>query len=154
MSEHCKSVRIPLVSLKPAWVTFTTTKGVLRLLRPKEPLSKAQGLIFQCPRCKGDKKKEHYLIFLLDLKSVPEDARPLGRFWPSAEQTKDSANCLPCSDLKPHSFDRLSLFSVEENQCRHHLVPQDMVCKWEGKVFDGQVLWRPTLFERWKSGKL
>lgn len=135
MSPECEMKQVDLASLRPKWVEFTSTKGVLRVLRPTEDANlRANGMVVECPRC--PKPKTHYLIFLFG--NSPEKARPQGRFIPA------------------HGFDR-KLLSLNEQTLkedtpgflpRGFLQPQDLKCGWEGFVKDGKVSWRPTFFER------
>lgn len=142
MSSQCKMLQSPLYKLKPLWVEFTTTKGLLRVLRPDEDTARARGMIFLCPRCKDNKKTRHNLIFLFDHPDVPSVARPLNRFKPARD--------------KQDKLENLAKQSLYQHDPHHYagrtlLQPQDMPCKWEGFVQDGVVSWRPNLRERWKA---
>ena len=138
MSEDCKQRNVRIEELSPRWVEFTGTKGVLRCLKPGESKSRAQGIVFSCPRCKGSKKKEHYCIFLFD--SAPAGARPFGRFTYtlSIENGKQV----------PANFNELSLWMQGQSIRTDWLRPGDLVCKWDGTLQAGIVSWRPSFLER------
>lgn len=143
MSKQCKVIEIPLLDLRPRWVQFNSNKGVLRCLNHRDPKELAQGVIFNCPRCRNDKQKEHYCIFLFDLPSVPEEARPHGRFVPNWESVIDGK-------MRPKNFHELSLWMLGTDRVitSEWLRPGDMACKWAGSLQDGVVSYRPNWMER------
>ena len=145
---------IPLVDLRPGWVEFTRTPGVLRILKPGEALKerhRAQGMIFECPRCieRSKNGRAHNCIFLFNMKSVPANARPYARFDPSLY--------FPSSDLGmpaiPVDFSQMTL--AQKSDCPSKpdsllLKPGDLKCGWEGTVEHGIVAWQPSLIENFK----
>ena len=143
MSKQCKLLTLPLSDLKPAWVEFTSTAGVLRVLQPKDSRSRAAGLVFNCPRCRHSKQKAHYCIFLFDTKATPEQARPHGRFTPTLETD-------PVTNMRvPENFGSLTLIMDGVRDDCHLLEPGDLKCKWQGKLLDGKVIWRPSFGEKY-----
>lgn len=70
---------IPIEDFDPTYLVFTQTPGLLRCLRPEENYKLAQGIHFGCPRCK-DTESPHSITLLFKLGSVPERARPHGRW--------------------------------------------------------------------------
>lgn len=67
---------------------FTNKPGVLKCLKPDAKLIDAQGIHFPCPRClKFD--REHEFTILFDLPSVPEKAKPPGRWTPVGTSLED-----------------------------------------------------------------
>jgi hypothetical protein len=127
---------LPLRNLRPGWVEFSGTKGVMRVLRANESSAKAAGVIFICPTCHGAKDAEHFCIFLFDLPDVPHDARPHGRFKPTLSRDKTGASV-------PSPFTDLSLQQVQaDGKHSLHLAPQDLPCRWEGAVLNGVVTWK------------
>lgn len=147
MEQKTPTVEIPLLRLKPGYVEFSGTQGVLRVLKPQDSRTRAMGLVFDCPRCKGNKEKDHKCIFLFDMPGVPDKARPHGRFIPKIGVDAKG-------NYVPHDFDKLSLHEVLEgkNTASSRLRPRDLPCKWEGELTDGKVYWRPHFLERvWKS---
>lgn len=139
MSESCKMHALPIEVLKPKWVEFTDTKGVLRVLRPNEDSNRAKGMVFKCPRCRHNPQKDHYCIFLFP--SAPEVARPQGRFAPALDP---SDKMLEFSKQTLHEFD-------EGGGIRMLLKPRDLKCGWEGYFAGGKVSWRPSMIERLRS---
>lgn len=137
MSKGCIMRSEKLAHLQPKFVEFTEVKGVLKIL-PQGESSKGQGLIFLCPRCRTDKSKSHYCIFLFP--NSPEKARPQGRFVMSLLHHKKI--------LEQHTkWERVCLFELNAfGSGRMLLRPQD-VCGWEGYVSDGTVSWRPNAVE-------
>ena len=151
MSEACKTKTVPLKGLNPKFVEFTATKGVLRVLRPKDSRTRAQGLIFSCPRCSPDKEKAHALIFLFDQKNVDVSARPWGRFTVSP-WTFEINEELKTKVSVPGDFEELTVqMSMPGGESHPWLKPSDMKCGWEGMVQLGQVTWRPNFRERWRG---
>lgn len=139
MSFSCnKMSELSLTDLEPHWVEFTPTKGVLRVLKPQEDTSRAQGMIFQCPRCKDHQKKAHFCIFLFD--NAREGARPSGRFAAARNSQ---------GELRPFETQALHELPNEPRTSFFLLRPRDMDCRWEGYLVDGIVSWRPNFFERW-----
>ena len=132
MSAQCKIKHHPVLDLHPRWVEFTDTKGVLMCLKPGESKSRAQGLVFDCPRCRHSKKRAHYCIFLFP--NSPEGARPHGRFGFTSAPL----------EVVPHDFHELSI----TQDGGHELKPGDLKCKWQGTLIRGVVSWRPSFFER------
>lgn len=104
--------RTPLCDLGGCFVEFTQTRGVLRNHRE---YVRAQGLVFYCPKC-VDGAKKHIILSLFDLKSVPPEAAPSGR-W--------DFHGTGLSDVTLHS----PVHSREG-------------CSWVGVVNKGTVLWR------------
>ena len=151
MSEACKTKTVKLLELRPAFVEFTSTKGVLRVLRPRDSRTRAQGLIFLCPRCRHDKNNSHFLIFLFDQKNVDVSARPWGRF------TVDPWTFEINEELKtkvsvPGNFEELTVhMSMPGGEAHPWLKPSDVACGWEGMVQTGNVTWRPNFRERWRN---
>lgn len=143
MSLGCKMSQLSISELDPKWVEFTNTKGVLRVLKPIEDPNngRAQGMIFQCPRCHNT-KKSHYCIFLFD--NAREGARPLGRFAPARLAPPLPGNLLPLA--------KQSLYELpnDPRASFYLLRPRDLACKWEGYLVQGMVSWRPNFFERWR----
>jgi hypothetical protein len=141
MSEQCKQYAVPLVKLMPKWVEFTETKGILRVLSPNDEQRRASGVIFLCPRCKSNKQKQHYLIFLFP--NAPAEARPKGRFIADVDRL-----CHTKTQLSLNLAD-LSIYEVSPaGSGRTLLRPQD-VCGWQGHCVQGMVHWRPTFIERY-----
>lgn len=117
MSDKCKTTHRPLTSLRGFLLTLTARPGVLRALRYKEEVTKAQGLNFNCPACTHDKDKAHGVTLLFDLENVPPLAKPDGRYKPAK---------FPCK------LDEVTLGEVKSPYC-----------KWTGWVTNGEVYWRP-----------
>lgn len=68
-----------LSTLGATFLQFTKKPGVLKCLKPDAKLAEGQGLHFPCPRClKFDRTHEFTLLFALP--SVPETAKPPGRW--------------------------------------------------------------------------
>lgn len=140
-------IQIPLTELQPNWVEFTSTKGMLRCLKPNESKSRAQGLVFNCPRCRGNRQKAHYCIFLFDRDDVPKEAKPHGRFLPTFEKGK--------ALIIPSDFKDLTLTTISDvttvGHTHYHLKPGELKCHWQGELRKGIVSWKPSLVERiWK----
>ena len=141
-------IHIPILELEPAWVEFTATKGVLRVLSPKESKEqrhRAQGMVFKCPRCmaKSKTKQAHYCIFLFE--NAPTGAKPLPRFMPSLWFKDLNAN-----GEEPVDFQHMTL--TQNSDCpskkdSYHLVPGDLKCRWEGELSEGVVSWKPSMLE-------
>lgn len=142
MNEQCKLKSVSILTLKPRWVEFTSTKGVLRVTQPMEPPEKIQGMVFTCPRCKGNKKKEHYNIFLFP--NSPEEARPQGRFVLDLFHHSKTV-------LESQSFEKTCLYQLNPTGGAAMLLKPQDICGWEGYLMEGQVSWRPNFMERlWK----
>lgn len=140
MSESCKSLRLPLIELSPRWVEFTGTRGVLRCLNANDERHRAQGVVFDCPRCREIPDRKHHCIFLFD--SAPELARPHGRYIPNSA-TPDAEK-----HPRPADFKDLSLWMKVGAIRTDWLRPSDLVCKWDGQLQNGVVSWRPSFAER------
>ena len=130
----------PLNELKCAFVQFTDTRGVLKVMRPHEDARHAHGFIFKCPRCAGDKQREHYNILLFDVDGVPKDARPLGRFKVCNLSLDELGR------LKPGWMGKITLFCVGDSEAM--IEPGDIACKWRGHIIDGKAYWMPNVMER------
>lgn len=90
MHQTCKMfVRTMLEHLDGTLLEFTPKPGVLRCLKPGEELSRAQGLYFQCPKCRNT-GADHGFTVLFDLPSVPEKAAPPGRWQLAGVQPLDN----------------------------------------------------------------
>lgn len=136
MSVQCKLASVPLERLDPFFVEIHQP-GALRRIRPTEK-KEAQGFCFLCPRCKDNKKKRHYLIFLFH--NAPEKARPGGRFRCVVNQKQELR--IPKEQSVIQSDE-----ASEGALSRTLLRPQD-VCGWEGYVQEGKVSWKPNMLER------
>lgn len=124
-----------LISLSPRWIEFTGTPGALRSLKPQDEAKRAMGLVFKCPKCLGDKEKDHFIVFLFERPGVPEAARPQGRFIPDTFST--------LNHFSPVPFDRLSLReSLKTGPWNTFLKPRDIPCRWEGYLDNGKVSWK------------
>lgn len=104
---------LPLSDLGASLVEFTKQPGKLRCLLPGEPVKRAQGLYFLCPKCYDPK---HGITILFDLESVPKNAKPHGR-W--------RATPGPISNL-----------TIEEK------IQSPTNCGWSGIISQGRAKWR------------
>lgn len=138
----------PLPGLRPGFFEFTGTKGVLRVLRPKENLTRAQGILFSCPRCSRDKEKAHFNIFIFDFPDIPPEVKPKGRFCPRMVPPDSGTGAwIPA----PFHLMTLQNLNVKAEADLNHLAPDGVTCGWSGTLKDGIVTWKLNLAERWFS---
>ena len=135
----------PLLQLNPGFFELTPMKGVIRVLKPKDSTTRAQGLLFKCPRCLGDKEKSHFLIFIFDFEGIDPTLRPAGRYSPTMR--RESAE----SDVYvPVHFSRMTLQNLNAQDEWHvnDISYSDVPCGWKGTLREGVVSWMPAPHEK------
>lgn len=138
---------VPLMGLRPGFFEFTDTRGILRVLRPKESILRAKGLVFSCPRCSYSKEKAHFNIFIFDFVDTPPELRPHGRFTPKMLRLEGTDSYVPA----PFHLLTLQNLDISPEVEEGLLVPGDVKCGWKGTLQNGVVTWKLNLMERWRS---
>lgn len=147
MKETSHARTEALLRLQPGFFEFTGTKGLLRVLQSSESWSRAQGLLFLCPRCKHSKQKQHYNIFIFDFPGIPQELKPRGRFTPKMVRQEKTDTWVPA----PFQMMTLQNLNGPKEAAPNLLVPGDVRCGWKGTLLDGVVSWMPSLLERWRG---